>query len=104
LKDLRDIPFVGSWRLARRNIQDHSGLGTAVNASTGQFHVVEDLYKNSAFFRSLLLNSIMSMKKSYFPLTSFKKNDNKYGEFCKGLRKEYELTKKLVFQHKNKTS
>lgn len=40
----------------------------------------------------------MSMKKSYFPLTSYMKNDKKYGEFWKELRKEYELTKKLVLQ------
>jgi phosphoenolpyruvate carboxylase len=98
LKDLRAIPFVGSWSLARQNVPGYYGLGTALNAFADQFHVVEDLYENSAFFRSLILNSIMSMKKSYFPLTSYMKNDKKYGEFWKELRKEYELTKKLVLQ------
>jgi phosphoenolpyruvate carboxylase len=40
----------------------------------------------------------MSMKKSYFPLTSYMKNDPVYGEFWKELRKEYLLTKELVLK------
>lgn len=98
LKDLRAIPFVGSWGLVRQNVPGYYGLGTALNSYADQFHLVEDLYQHSAFFRSLILNSIMSMKKSYFPLTSYMKNDKKYGEFWKNLRKEYELTKTLVLK------
>lgn len=98
LKDLRAIPFVGSWGLVRQNVPGYYGLGTALNSYADNFEVVEDLYEHSAFFRSLILNSIMSMKKSYFPLTSYMKNDKKYGEFWKNLRKEYELTKKLVLK------
>ncbi|MFN2261714.1 MAG: phosphoenolpyruvate carboxylase [Psychroflexus sp.] len=98
LKDLRAIPFVGSWSLIRQNVPGYYGLGTALSSYEDQFEVVEDLYEHSAFFRSLILNSIMSMKKSYFPLTSYMKNDKKYGEFWKELRKEYELTKKLVLR------
>jgi len=98
LKDLRAIPFVGSWGLIRQNVPGYYGLGTALNTYADQFHVVEDLYEHSAFFRSLILNSIMSMKKSYFPLTSYMKNDKKYGKFWMNLREEYELTKKLVLK------
>ncbi|MBZ9652396.1 phosphoenolpyruvate carboxylase [Psychroflexus montanilacus] len=98
LKDLRAIPFVGSWGLVRQNVPGYYGLGTALNAYEDQFHLIEDLYEHSAFFRSLILNSIMSMKKSYFPLTSYMKNDKKYGEFWKNLREEYELAKRLVLK------
>lgn len=98
LKDLRSIPFVGSWGLVRQNVPGYYGLGTALNAYADQFHLIEDLYEHSAFFRSLILNSIMSMKKSYFPLTSYMKNDKKYGEFWKNLREEYELAKRLVLK------
>lgn len=98
LKDLRAIPFVGSWGLVRQNVPGYYGLGTALNAFADQFHLIEDLYEHSAFFRSLILNSIMSMKKSYFPLTSYMKNDKKYGEFWKNLREEYELAKRLVLK------
>lgn len=98
LKDLRAIPFVGSWGLVRQNVPGYYGLGTALNSYADNFEVVEDLYEHSAFFRSLVLNSIMSMKKSYFPLTSYMKHDKKYGEFWKNLREEYELTKKLVLK------
>lgn len=98
LKDLRAIPFVGSWSLIRQNVPGYYGLGTALDAYRDDFSKIEELYKESAFFRSLILNSIMSMKKSYFPLTSYMKNDPVYGEFWKELRREYLLSKELVLQ------
>ena len=98
LKDLRAIPFVGSWSLIRQNVPGYYGLGTALEKYRDDFSKIEELYKESAFFRSLILNSIMSMKKSYFPLTSYMKNDPVYGEFWKELRKEYLLTKELVLK------
>ncbi len=98
LTDLRAIPFVGSWGLVRQNVPGYYGLGTALQAYEDKFEILEDLYAHSAFFRSLILNSIMSMKKSYFPLTSYMKHDKKYGGFWKNLREEYELTKRLVLK------
>lgn len=101
LRDLRAIPFVGSWSLIRQNVPGYYGLGTALNKYRDDFSKIEELYKSSAFFRSLILNSIMSMKKSYFPLTSYMKNDPKYGAFWKELRREYLLTKELVLKLTN---
>lgn len=98
LKDLRAIPFVGSWSLIRQNVPGYYGLGTALDKYRDNFSKIEELYQESAFFRSLILNSIMSMKKSYFPLTSYMKNDPVYGEFWKELRREYLLTKELVLK------
>lgn len=98
LRDLRAIPFVGSWSLIRQNVPGYYGLGTALEKYRDDFSKIEELYQESAFFRSLILNSIMSMKKSYFPLTSYMKNDPVYGEFWKELRREYLLTKELVLK------
>lgn len=98
LKDLRAIPFVGSWSLIRQNVPGYYGLGTALEQFKDNFSEIEDLYQGSPFFRSLILNSIMSMKKSYFPLTSYMKNDPVYGNFWKELRREYLLTKELVLK------
>ncbi|GGE11691.1 phosphoenolpyruvate carboxylase [Psychroflexus salis] len=98
LKDLRAIPFVGSWSLIRQNVPGYYGLGTALDQYRDDFSKIEELYHESTFFRSLILNSIMSMKKSYFPLTSYMKNDPVYGKFWKELRREYLLTKELVLK------
>lgn len=98
LKDLRAIPFVGSWSLIRQNVPGYYGLGTALDTYKDNFEVVEQLFEHSAFFRCLINNSIMSMKKSYFPLTAYMKDDKKYGEFWQELRKEYLLTKSYVLR------
>ncbi len=98
LKDLRAIPFVGSWSMIRQNIPGYYGVGTALEKYENEFEKVEALYQESDFFRSLIQNSIMSMKKTYFPLTAYMAEHSTYGEFWKDLRKEYLLTKKWVLQ------
>lgn len=96
--DLRAIPFVGSWSTIRQNVPGFYGLGTALESYADNFEVIEELYNNSAFFRTLINNSMMSMKKSYFPLTQYMKDDKVYGEFWKELRAEYELSKKWTLK------
>lgn len=98
LKDLRAIPFVGSWSMIRQNIPGFYGLGTALDKYRDNFAALERLYAESDFFKSLIQNSIMSMKKTYFPLTSYMAADANYGEFWKELRREYLLTKELVLR------
>lgn len=97
-KDLRAIPFVGSWSTIRQNVPGYYGLGTALESYADNPDVIFDLYKNSAFFRTLINNSMMSMKKSYFPLTQYMKNDKVFGDFWKDLREEYELSKKWALK------
>jgi phosphoenolpyruvate carboxylase len=92
-KDLRAIPFVGSWSTIRQNVPGYYGLGTALESYADQPELIEGLYKKSAFFRTLINNSMMSMKKSFFPLTSYMKDDEVYGDFWRELRREYELSK-----------
>ena len=98
LKDLRAIPFVGSWSMIRQNIPGYYGVGTALEKYENDFEKVEHLYQTSDFFKSLIHNSIMSMKKTYFPLTAYMASHSTYGEFWKELRKEYLLTKKWVLK------
>ncbi len=104
LKDLRAIPFVGSWSMIRQNIPGFYGLGTALDAFRDDFAVVERLYASSDFFKSLIQNSIMSMKKTYFPLTSYMAHDATYGVFWQELRNEYLLTKELVLRLTGQTA
>lgn len=98
LKDLRAIPFVGAWSMVRQNIPGYYGLGTALETYRDRFEELEELYEKSNFFKSLIGNSIMSMKKTYFPLTSYMAQHSVYGDFWKELRREYLLTKELVLK------
>ena len=99
-EDLRAIPFVGSWSLLRQNIPGFFGFGTAIEElkNRGKFDEIKDLYKNSDFFKTLVLNSMMSMNKTYFPLTSYMKNDEKFGEFWNILFAEFNLSKEMMLE------
>ena len=99
-EDLRAIPFVGSWSQLKQNIPGYFGVGTAINELKKQGHLdeVKDLFKNSGFFKTLIQNSMMSMEKTYFPLTSYMKDDAEYGEFWTILFDEYNLSKELCLE------
>ncbi len=100
IKDLRAIPFVGSWSQLKQNVTGYYGVGTALQVldKKGRLQEVKDLYNNSLFFRTLMDNCEMSMKKCYFPLTSFLSNHPKYGEIWYKIYNEFELTQKYLFQ------
>lgn len=98
--DLRAIPFVGSWSQLKQNVPGFFGVGTALKhfEDNGQFKKVKQLYNNSAFFRTLIANSMMSLTKSYFQLTEYMSKDKEFGAFWKLIHNEYELSKKLVLK------
>ena len=98
--DLRAIPFVGSWSLLKQNVPGYYGVGSALQQlkNEGRMDEVKDLFHNVGFFRTLILNSMMSMQKTYFPLTSYMKDDPEYGEFWNLLHQEFELSKALTLE------
>ena len=57
-----------------------------------------ELFKDSLFFRTLIFNSMMSLTKSFFELTSYMKSDKEYGLFWKLIYKEFLLTKKMLLE------
>ncbi len=99
-EDLRAIPFVGAWSQLKQNVPGFYGFGSALNElkKQGKFHEVIQLYQNSDFFKTLVLNSMMSMHKSYFPLTYYMKKHSVYGEFWEILHKEFLLSKDLMLE------
>lgn len=106
LSDLRAIPFVGAWSQLKQNVTGYYGVGFALEdmANKGKWSDVQALYKNSLFFRTLLDNCEMAMKKSYFPLTNFLAQHPQYGSIWTMIYEEYERTKKyvgLVSNHKD---
>tara|TARA_R110002051_G_scaffold241712_1_gene302049 strand:- start:19041 stop:21587 length:2547 start_codon:yes stop_codon:yes gene_type:complete len=98
LSDLRAISFVGSWSQLKQNVPGYFGLGTAIKTlkDQGQLEEVKSLYKKVPYFRTLMSNSMMSLSKCYFELTSYMKEDKEYGEFWTILHNEYQLSKEML--------
>ncbi|WP_295211414.1 phosphoenolpyruvate carboxylase [uncultured Chryseobacterium sp.] len=99
-EDLRAIPFVGSWAQLKQNVPGFFGFGFAMKQlkEQGRFEEVRELYKGSDFFKTLVLNSMMSMNKTYFPLTYYIKNNPKFGAFWNILFDEYNLSKNIMLE------
>ena len=106
LKDLRAIPFVGAWAQIKQNITGFYGVGTALAAleKDGKFAQLKQLYNDSLFFKTLIDNCEMVLKKCFFPLTAYLNKDEKYGELWNDIFEEFERTKKYVLQLSDKTS
>ena len=98
--DLRAIPFVGSWSQLKQNVPGFYGVGIALEwfKEQGQFEKVVQLYHKSAFFKTLLENSMMSLTKSFFPLTAYMKNDPEFGEFWSLIYAEFNRSKSLLLE------
>ncbi len=98
--DLRAIPFVGSWSQLKQNVPGFFGVGSAIKQfdDKGEFNKVKNLYKNSAFFRTLIANSMMSLTKSFFQLTEYMKENKEFGEFWQLIFEEYTLSKDLILK------
>ena len=98
--DLRAIPFVGSWSQLKQNVPGFYGVGVALDTflKEGEFDKVQSLYDNSTFFRTLLENSMMSLTKSFFPLTAYMKEDPEFGSFWTLIHDEYERSKAMLLK------
>ncbi|RTL58854.1 MAG: phosphoenolpyruvate carboxylase [Sphingobacteriales bacterium] len=100
LKDLRAIPFVGAWSQLKQNVTGYFGVGTALKAldDKGRFNEIRTLYRNSLFFKTLMDNCEMAMKKCFFPLTEYLSNHPVYGEIRNRIYGEYQLTMQYIFK------
>lgn len=98
--DLRAIPFVGSWSQLKQNVPGFFGVGSALRhfEESGQWDKVHDLYHNSLFFKTLLENSMMSLAKSFLPLTAYMRKDPEFGEFWQIIFDEFSETKRLLLK------
>ncbi|WP_126973459.1 phosphoenolpyruvate carboxylase [Gynurincola endophyticus] len=98
MSDLRAIPFVGAWSQLKQNVTGYYGVGTALQKieQDGRLGEVINLYKRSLFFKTLIDNCEMAMKKCFFPLTNYLMKDETYKDLWLNIYDEYELTKKYV--------
>ena len=99
-EDLRAIPFVGSWSQLKQNVPGYFGVGTALQTmkELGKWKEVQSLFNNVLYFRTLIDNSMMSMLKSFFPLTAYIQNDPLFGPVWQLIKNEFDLTEKLVLE------
>jgi len=100
LKDLRAIPYVGSWSQLKQNVTGYYGVGKALQTldQQGKWKEVKHLYDNSLFFKTLLDNCEMAMKKCFFPLTEHFSKHPVYGEIWNLIYNEFELTQRYIFK------
>ncbi len=98
--DLRAIPFVGSWSQSKQNVPGFYGVGTALKSfeENNEFEKVTQLYQQSSFFRTLIANSMMSLSKSFFPLTSYMQNNKRFGHFWNLIHDEFKLTQEMILK------
>ena len=99
-EDLRAIPFVGSWSQLKQNVPGFFGVGTALKyyEDNNEFEKVQQLFKTSSFFKTLIENSMMSLSKSFFDLTKYMSDDPEYGAFWNIIYEEYFTTKRLILK------
>ena len=98
LTDLRAISFVGSWSQLKQNVPGYFGIGTAIKTlkDQGRLEDLKNLMEEVPLFKALMMNSMMSLAKCYFELTSYMKDDKEYGEFWTILYDEYLLSKEML--------
>jgi len=100
MQDLRAVPFVGSWSQVKQNVTGFYGVGTALQKmeEQGKLSRFKSLYQNSLFFKTLIDNCEMAMKKCFFPLTEYLSKDEKFGEIWNMIYHEYVTTEKYLFK------
>ena len=105
-KELRAVPFVGAWSQLKQNVTGYYGVGTALQSAeaNGSLLALKTFYNESLFFKTLIDNCEMAMKKCYFPLTQYLSTHPKYGELWQMIYDEFELTKKYIFLLTGKTA
>ena len=84
----------------KQNVPGYYGVGTALKKikENGQWQALQHLYEHSLFFKTLMDNCEMAMKKSFFPLTYFLSKDPVFGEIWNMIFNEYELTMDMILQ------
>src|SRR5690606_36841635 len=95
---LRAVPYVGAWSQLKQNLPGYYGVGSALEAlhAKGDWPRLQQLYKHSLFFKTLLDNCEMAMKKCFFPVTAYLADHPTYGPLWKQIYEEFERTRKYL--------
>jgi phosphoenolpyruvate carboxylase len=84
----------------KQNVPGFFGVGTALKhfETSNRWQEVANLYHSSLFFKTLLENSMMSLAKSFFPLTAYMKDDPEFGAFWQIIYDEFLESKRLLLK------
>ncbi|MCB1583001.1 MAG: phosphoenolpyruvate carboxylase [Xanthomonadales bacterium] len=98
--DLRAIPFVGAWSQLKQNVLGYYGLGEALTQliEQGRLDELQQLYITSGYFKALIDNSMMSICKSFMPLTAYLQHDTEFGGFWLQIYQEFNKAKTGLLQ------
>jgi phosphoenolpyruvate carboxylase len=98
--DLRAIPFVGAWSQLKQNVLGYYGLGEALTQlmAQGRLGDLQQLYQTSGYFKALIDNSMMSICKSFMPLTAYLQHDEEFGSFWLQIYEEFNKAKHALLQ------
>jgi phosphoenolpyruvate carboxylase len=98
IEDLRAIPWVFSWSQARVMLPGWYGFGTAAHAVGAEN--LKPLFKNSAFFRTMLANMEMVLAKSSLPIArryaGLVEDQALAGQVMARIEAEWQLTRDAV--------
>ncbi|WP_395373814.1 phosphoenolpyruvate carboxylase [Marinicella sp. W31] len=95
-EDLRAIPFVGAWSQLKQNVLGYYGVGEALQQLPAD--ALRRLYDESLFFKALMDNSMMSICKSFMPLTQYLRDDPEFGEFWEKIYAEFNAAQEQLKQ------
>ncbi|TXH23167.1 MAG: phosphoenolpyruvate carboxylase [Chitinophagaceae bacterium] len=100
LNDLRAIPFSGAWSQLKQNVPGFYGVGTALKRmeEIGKLQELEHLYHQSLFVKTLLDNCEMAMCKSYFAITKYVVDEDKFADVWNMIYNEFILTKEMLLK------
>jgi phosphoenolpyruvate carboxylase len=103
LEDLRMISFVTAWSQLKQGIPGFFGVGAALQdiEEQGLWQEVQDLYKSSGMFQTIIDNCSMAMSKTNFNITAYLSEDEKFGEFWNIMNDEFERTKHYLLKISN---
>ena len=98
LTNLRAISYVGSWSQLKQNVPGYFGIGTAIRVlvDQGRLEELKKMFNEVSFFKTLVLNSMMSLSKCYFELTAYIREDEEFKDFWDILYDEYKLSKEML--------
>jgi len=100
LGNLRAIPFVATFSVLKIQIPGFYGLGAALEEllHSGRQAELEQLYRESRFFRALLENAAMSLLKSRFDISAHLDRDERFGPLWRRLRDEATRVEKCLLR------
>jgi len=103
IDDLRAIPWVFSWTQARFVLPGWYGIGTGLSKAIDQFgeDAFRDMFSEWYFLRSLTADTEMVLAKSDLGIAELysKLAGELHDQFFPVIKKEYDLTRKLVLNY-----